>query len=214
VLAGNVNPGQVVGAAQELFTVADLSTVWVIGDLFEKDFTSVGIGTPVAIAVPGRATTPIRARVAYIDPRIEPATRTAKVRVEVANPGGTLRLGMFVQMTFQVGGGERRALVPRGAVQSVGSRTVVYIPTEEEGRFLERSVTLGAPVGDAFLVVDGIRPGDKVVTRGQLLLAGGGVSGAVEQLTALLSRSRVPSRPCSCGALRGRHRRDPRQAVE
>jgi multidrug efflux pump subunit AcrA (membrane-fusion protein) len=77
---------------------------------------------------------------------------------------------MFVQMTFQVGAGERRALVPRAAVQAIGNRTVVYVPTEDEGRFVERPVRLGALVGDAFQVLDGVKPGDKVVTEGSFFL--------------------------------------------
>jgi RND family efflux transporter MFP subunit len=170
VLVRNVNPGQVVGAGQELFTVADLSTVWVIGDLYEKDFATVRVGTPAAIVLPVTPTAPLRGRVAYIDPRVDPATRTAKVRVEVPNTGGTLRLGMFVPMAFQVVGSERRVLVPRAAVQGIGSRTVVYVPTDDEGRFLEKSVTLGAPVGDAVQVLDGLKPGDKVVTEGSFFL--------------------------------------------
>jgi RND family efflux transporter MFP subunit len=170
ILARNVNPGQVVGAGHELFTVAELGTVWAIGDLYEKDFAAVRVGTPATVAVPSMPGTPLRGRVAYIDPRVDPATRTAKVRVEVPNRNGALRLGMFVQMSFQVGAGERRALVPRSAVQSIGSRTVVYVATDEEGRFVEKRVTLGAPVGDAVQVLDGVEPGEKVVTEGSFFL--------------------------------------------
>jgi cobalt-zinc-cadmium efflux system membrane fusion protein len=170
ILARNVNPGQVVGAGHELLTVADLGTVWVIGDVYEKDFAAVRMGTPATIVVPAAAGTPLRGRVAYIDPRVEPATRTVKVRVEVPNRDGALRLGMFVQMTFRVASGERRALVPREAVQSIGSRTVVYVATEDEGRFVETPVTLGAIAGDAVQVLAGIRTGDKVVTKGSFFL--------------------------------------------
>jgi len=170
ILARNVNPGQVVGAGYELFTVADLGTVWAIGDLYEKDFAAVRVGTPAAVVVPSMPGTPLRGRVAYIDPRVDPSTRTAKVRVEVPNRNGALRLGMFVRMSFQVGAGERRALVPRSAVQSIGSRTVVYVATDEEGRFVEKRVTLGAPVGDAVQVLDGVKPGEKVVTEGSFFL--------------------------------------------
>jgi multidrug resistance efflux pump len=78
VLARNVNPGQVVGAGQELFTVADLSTVWIIGDVYEKDFATVRVGTPAAIVLQATPSAPLPGRVAYIDPRVDPATRTAK----------------------------------------------------------------------------------------------------------------------------------------
>jgi cobalt-zinc-cadmium efflux system membrane fusion protein len=170
ILSRNVNPGQVVGAGHELLTVADLGTVWVIGDLYEKDLAGVRVGTPATILVPAVPGTPLRGRVAYIDPRVEPATRTAKVRVEVPNREGVLRLGMFVQMIFRAGSGERRALVPRAAVQSIGGRTVVYVATEDEGRFVEKTVTLGAMAGDAVQVLAGIKSGDRVVTEGSFFL--------------------------------------------
>jgi hypothetical protein len=95
-------------------------------------------------------------------------TPPSSVREHYTPPEG--RLGMFVQMTFQVGAGQRRALVPRAAVQSIGNRTVVYVATEDEGRFVETPVTLGALVGDAIQVADGVKPGDKVVTEGSFFV--------------------------------------------
>src|SRR5439155_24107210 len=120
VIGRNVNPGQVVGAAQELFTVTDLSTVWVIGDLYEKDFANVRVGSTATITVPAGRNVTLRGRVAYIDPRAEPATRTAKVRVEVPNREMNLRPGMYVTLSFETPGGGPQTMVPRDAVQSVG----------------------------------------------------------------------------------------------
>src|SRR5207247_553387 len=77
IIARSVNPGQVVGAAQELFVVTDLRTVWVIGDLYEKDFASVKVGSPATIESAARPKAVLNGRVAYIDPRVDPATRTA-----------------------------------------------------------------------------------------------------------------------------------------
>lgn len=171
VITRAVNPGQVVGAAQEMFVVTDLSSVWVIGDLYEKDFPSVRVGTEATIVVPSAPNAPLRGRVAYIDPRVDPATRTAKVRVEVPNRNGDLRLGMFVTSSFQTGAGQRMTVVPRAAVQSVGERTVVYVPVEgEEGKFTERPVKLGQPAGDIVQVLEGLKPGEKVVTEGSFFL--------------------------------------------
>ena len=171
VITRSVNPGQVINAGQELFVVTDLSTVWVIGDLYEPDFSRVRVGVPATItlaSMPGRT---LRGRVAYIDPRVDAATRTAKVRVEVPNRGGDLRLGMFVTMTFATDMSERTTVVPRAAVQTIGDRSVVYIPAEgEEGKFIERSVKLGQPAGEFVRVLDGLKPGDKVVTDGSFLL--------------------------------------------
>jgi RND family efflux transporter MFP subunit len=171
VISRSVNPGQVVGAGQELFAVTDLGTVWVIGDLYEKDFASVGVGAPATVSVPGLADSrPIKARVAYIDPRVDAATRTAKVRVEVPNPGGALRLGMFVQVTFEIAEGRRRTLVPRAAVQTIGARSVVYVRGDEEGRFLERTVKLGPVFGEQATIEEGVKPGEHVASEGSFLL--------------------------------------------
>lgn len=171
VIARSVNPGQVVTSGQDLFVVTDLSTVWAIGDLYEKDFSAVRVGTEATVTVPSAPQNPLRGRVAYIDPRVDPATRTAKVRVEVPNRSGDLRLGMFVTLSFQSGSGQRLTLVPRSAVQSIGDRTVVYLPVEgEETKFTERPVKLGPAVGDFMQVREGLKPGDRVVTDGSFYL--------------------------------------------
>ena len=169
VISRSVNPGQVVAAGQELFVITDLSTVWVIGDLYEKDFATVRVGLPATVTVPSSAERPVRGRVAYIDPRVDVATRTAKVRVEVPNPSAALRFGMFVQVAFETGTGQRRTLVPRAAVQTVGGRSVVYVRADEE-RFIERTVKLGPIVGDQVHVDEGVKPGEHVATEGSFLL--------------------------------------------
>jgi len=171
VIARNVNPGQVVGAGQELFTVTDLSTVWVIGDLYEKDFAAVRVGSAATVAMPAAKDSALRGRVAYIDPRVDPATRTSKVRVEVPNKNGALRLGMYVALSFEAASGRQVTLVTRDAVQALGDRTVVYVQVEGgESRFAERAVKLGAPLGDSFEVLDGLKPGELVVTTGSFFL--------------------------------------------
>jgi RND family efflux transporter MFP subunit len=123
------------------------------------------------VTVPSAPNAPLRGRVAYIDPRVEPATRTAKVRVEVPNTRGELRLGMFVIATFATAPAQRVTVVPRVAVQTVGERTVVYVPVEgDAARFVERTVKLGSPVGDTIQVVAGLKPGERVVTEGSFFL--------------------------------------------
>jgi membrane fusion protein, heavy metal efflux system len=168
VITRAVNPGQVLQAGQELFVIADLSTVWVIADLYEKDFAAVRIGTPAAVTV--AASPRMRGRVAYIDPRVDTATRTAKVRVEVPNPARALRLGMFAQVTFEAGDASAGLVVPRQAVQAIGERHVVYVAMDDEGRFQERTVRLGASSDDAVEVLDGVRAGEHVVTDGSFFL--------------------------------------------
>jgi cobalt-zinc-cadmium efflux system membrane fusion protein len=171
VITRTVNPGQVVSAGQDLFVVADLRTVWVIGDLYEKDFGSVRIGTPATVAVPAAPQNIQRGRVTYIDPRVDPATRTAKVRVEVPNRPGDLRLGMYVSVSFEEGGTRQRVVIPQQAVQTVGDQSVVYVPSAEgEGQFEERRVKLGATLGDRVEVLEGLKPGEQIVTEGSFFL--------------------------------------------
>jgi RND family efflux transporter MFP subunit len=170
VLARSVNPGQVVGPGHELFVVADLKTVWVIADVYEKDFGAVRVGAPASVVVPAQPSRTIHGRVAYIDPRVDPATRTAKVRVEIPKKEGELRIGMFVQVSFTASAGERRTVVPKIAVQSIGGRTVVYVATTDEARFVERTVKLGADSGDAVQVLDGVKAGESIVTDGSFFL--------------------------------------------
>jgi cobalt-zinc-cadmium efflux system membrane fusion protein len=171
VVARTVNPGQIIGAGQELFVVTDLATVWVVGDLYEQDLLLVRVGTPATIIVPAAPPIRFRGQVSYIDPRVDPTARTAKVRVEVPNLNQTLRLGMFVTLEFQAGSDQRRLMVPRTAVQAVGQRTVVYVVAEDgEGRFIERPLKLGSPVGEFVEVLEGLKPGEKIVTEGSFFL--------------------------------------------
>ena len=167
VITRGVNPGQVVAAGHELFVVADLTTVWVIADLYENDFGAVGVGTEASIAIPAAPDTPRRGRVAYIDPRVDSATRTAKARVEVPNRGD-LKLGMFVSVTI-AGFDQRVVVVPRTAVQTIGERSIVYVALDA-GRFVERPVRLGTPVGEAVAVLSGLQPDERVVTQGSFFL--------------------------------------------
>src|SRR5213592_3920558 len=171
VITRSVNPGQVVNSGQELFVVTDLGTVWVIGDLYERDFPRVRVGFQATITVPSAPDGKIQGRVAYIDPRVDPATRTAKVRVEVPNRSGDLRLGMFVTVAFQASSTERVTVIPRAAVQTIGDRSVVYVPASgDEGKFVERQVRMGTPVGEFVQVIEGLKPGDKIVTDGSFFL--------------------------------------------
>ena len=165
------NVGLNIDTSTPLFTVVDLSTVWVIADLYERDFARVQVGSPATItsaAYPGVA---LRGRVSYIDPQVQPETRTAKLRVEVPNAGRRLRLGMFVEA--EVGEAESRSgvLVPKSALQAVGTDTVVYVADErEEGRFLERKVDVAYSTDGQALIVAGLEDGDRVVTSGGFFL--------------------------------------------
>lgn len=162
------NVGLNVDQSSKLLTVVDLSSVWVVADVYEKDFGRVKVGAPARLTTSAYPDLVLQGRVSYIDPAVSPGTRTAKVRVEVPNPRRDLRLGMFAEVLLGGDGAAGgSALIPRSAVQNVGDRTVVYLVNpRKEGEFIEREVRLGAPAGDMISVVSGVQPGDVVVSEG------------------------------------------------
>lgn len=161
------NVGTNVDPSTQLFTIVDLATVWLVADVFEKDFARVRVGTLATITTSAYPDLALRGRVSYIDAQVSPETRTAKVRVEVPNPRAELRLGMYAEAVFGGDEGPATPLIPRSAVQNVGDRTVVYLvdPTQP-GRFTEREVRLGTPAADRVSVLAGVKPGDVVVAEG------------------------------------------------
>ncbi len=170
ITSRSANLGQVVAMGQELLSVTDLSEVWVVGDLYEQDFKTVTVGSGATITTPAYPGLMLRGRVSYIDPRVDPQVRTAKARIEVPNSDGRLRLGMYVTVSFTTPGGSA-VVVPRSAVQSMGVRQVVFVPVEgEEGKFIQRQVRLGSPIGDNYTVLSGLKPGESVVTEGSFFL--------------------------------------------
>jgi len=171
VTARSVNLGQVVGLGQDLFTVTDLSSVWIEGNLLEDDFGTVRAGSQATITTPAYAGRIYRGVADYIEPRVDPQTRTAKVRVTVENPGLALRMGMYVDMEFANVKAGNAVLVPKTAIQAVASGNVVYLVVElKEGRFLQRAVRIGEETGGGFHVLEGLARGDTVVTEGSVLL--------------------------------------------
>jgi cobalt-zinc-cadmium efflux system membrane fusion protein len=162
------NVGLNIDPATPLFTVTDLSTVWVVGDLYERDFANVGVGSPVQITTASYPGLTVHAKVNYIDPHVNEQSRTAQLRAEIPNAGERLRLGMFIDMTIAARSPRAVVMVPKSAVQSVGSKSVVYV-AEGQGRFMQREVTAAEPSGDE-IAVSGINPGDMVVTEGAFFL--------------------------------------------
>jgi hypothetical protein len=165
------NVGLNVDAADALFTVVDLSSVWVVANVYEKDFRRVRLGGAAAISTQAYPDLVFRGRVVYLDPRMDLATRTARLRVEVPNTGGELRLGMYVDVGITEGGQTGSIVVPREAVQIVGDRHVVYIADPREpGRFAERPVVLGRTTGEDVEVSEGLSPGERIVVAGSFYL--------------------------------------------
>ena len=165
------NVGLNVDPATKLFTVVDLSMVWIVADVYERDFSRVRVGSETTITTAASPGVALRGRVSYIDPQMSPDTRTAKVRVEVPNPRGELRLGMYAEVVVMGAPATSMPVIPRSAVQNVGDRTVVYLANAKEpGKFTEREVRLGQPSGEQVEVASGVQPGDVVVTEGSFFL--------------------------------------------
>lgn len=165
------NTGLNVETTTKLFTVVDLSTVWVVANAYEKEFARVHVGVPATVTTRAFPDGALKGRVSYIDPQVNADTRTAKVRVEVPNPRQELRLGMFADVSIEAAGGGAVALVPRTAVQNVANRTVVYLAdAKPSGRFVEREVRLGDRAGNDVAVLSGVQSGDTIVADGSFAI--------------------------------------------
>jgi cobalt-zinc-cadmium efflux system membrane fusion protein len=166
-----VNPGLNVDLATRLFTVVDLSTVWVVADLYEKDFSRVRVGSSATVTTTAYPDLVLQGRVSYIDPQVSADTRTAKVRVEVQNRRSELRLGMYADVAVAMDRTSAVLAIPRSAVQTVGDRQVVYlVKPDEPGTFIEREVKLGRPIGGQVDVLSGVQAGDVVVIEGSFFV--------------------------------------------
>ncbi|MFN2415380.1 MAG: efflux RND transporter periplasmic adaptor subunit [Pyrinomonadaceae bacterium] len=172
IISRAANPGEVVEANKEILRVADLSNVWVVAQVFEKDLARVRVGSGASVTSEAYAGRVFRGRVTYVDPQLDPATRTAQVRVEGANPAQALKLGMYVGVGFgALGTAEATApTVPASAVQTVGGRTVVFLATPDPNTYVMRPVRVGAEAGGRYPVLEGLFVGDRVVTSGSFML--------------------------------------------
>jgi membrane fusion protein, heavy metal efflux system len=170
VLSRSANLGLVVNPAQELFTVADLSTVWVMASVNQRDFASVRVGSTATVTTPAYPGHNWKGRVSYIQPQVDATTRTAQARIEVKNPGETLRIEMYVDIEF-FSQGSLGLILPENAVQSIGERQLVFVPVKNaEGSFALRQVRLGPSANGYYPVLEGLKSEDVVVTDGSFIL--------------------------------------------
>ena len=168
-----VNAGAGVDAGKPLFTIANLSSVWVIANVPEAQVGALRVGTPAEIRSAALGSEALAGRVNYIDPKLNEDTRTARVRIEVPNSGERFKVGMFVEVGFQAGTGAptgEELVVPSGAVQLIGDRTVVFVPKSEPGHFEVRDVQIGREIEGYCHVISGLKVGDRVVTKGSFQL--------------------------------------------
>jgi cobalt-zinc-cadmium efflux system membrane fusion protein len=165
------NVGLNVDPTTKLFTVVDLSNVWIVADVYERDLQRVREGARAMVTTTAYPDQMLEGRVSFIDPQLNTGTRTAKIRVEVANPRGDLRLGMFTDVTIASPGTMSVVTVPKDAIQSVGERQFAYLaPATDTAKFVEREVRVGRSLGERIEVLAGLSAGDLVVSKGSFFV--------------------------------------------
>ncbi|HEV2223138.1 MAG TPA: efflux RND transporter periplasmic adaptor subunit [Candidatus Acidoferrales bacterium] len=164
----NALPNLTVQPDTRLYTIADLSTVWVFAQVFQNDLGRIRVGAPTALTVnsyPGRV---FQGRVDFIYPDVDVNTRTARVRIVFSNPNLTLTPGMFVNVTVKVPLGNQLVIPVSGVLQS-GTRQIVFV--DKGGGYLEpRDVQLGTQAGDDYIVLEGLKAGEQIVTSANFLI--------------------------------------------
>jgi membrane fusion protein, copper/silver efflux system len=170
VIEKRVINGQRVKAGDELYRIADHAHVWVMADVAEADLPAVRIGTRATVMVRAYMAQPIEGEVTFIYPELKAETRTARVRIEVPNPDGRLKIDMYADVVFQTGADESPVItVPASALIDSGVRQIVLV-AKGEGRFEPRPVKLGRR-GDRYVeVLEGVSKGEEVVTSATFLI--------------------------------------------
>jgi len=169
VLERNVSDGMKMTAGSSLFRLADISTIWVLADVPERELAGVRIGAPATVRLRGRPEMAFEGRVSVVYPQIAEATRTAKVRIELANPDGVLLPNMYADV--EIGSGEKapELAVPVSAVIDSGTRRIVILD-RGEGRFEPREVKLGRRGDGVVAINEGVVEGDRVVISANFLI--------------------------------------------
>ena len=177
------NAGAGIEAAMPIFAISNMSTIYVVANVPEANVSRLSVGSIAEIESPVTGT--IKGRISFIEPQLDVATRTARVRLEVPNSNGKLRAGMFTEVGFYAGtndtGGEE-LVVSSEAVQRTGGKTVVFLPRENEaGTFEVREIEIGGETEGYAKIISGLKLGEKVVTKGSFTLKTQLEKGAMEE---------------------------------
>jgi membrane fusion protein, copper/silver efflux system len=159
--------GMKVSASDRLYQLADLSRIWVLAEVFEKDAASVRAGMSARVSLPGQAEA-LPGKVTFVSPVVKPETRTFEARVEVDNARGLLKPDMFADVLIETPSA-LAVTVPESAVVQTGERALVFVD-QGGGRYEPREVTLGRRVGTAYEVRSGVSAGERVVVSANFLL--------------------------------------------
>lgn len=203
-------PNMYVQPGTKLYSVADLSTVWVYAQVFEGDIGRVKVGDPATIAAASYPGQTFPGRVSFIWPEVDQATRTTRVRLEIPNPELKLSLGMFVDVRLGSPLG-RQLVIPASGVYQSGARQIAFVD-HGGGYFEPRDIEVGARAGDDFIVLKGLEAGERIATSANFLIdsesqlqaalgafapppPGAGAAAAMNPQQATLDYSSSPSPP-------------------
>lgn len=167
-----VTLGEQVDPEDTLFLVMDLSEVWILVDVFERDLAQVAIGQKVKVTVTAYPEKEFEGEVSHIGAVVEPRSRAVKVRVALPNPDGGLKPGMFarVALTGTEGAEHEHLFVPVGAIQRTGEGPVVFVPADEEGEYMARAVRTGHEAAGYVAIESGLSADEEVVVEGSFIL--------------------------------------------
>ena len=185
ILERNAAEGMKAPSGQVLFRLADISVIWVLADIPERDIGAIRVGSSVTLRARSLMDRTFSGKVAVVYPQINPETRSARVRIEIENKDGALLPEMYVDVDLTTGPAEPVLTVPEGAVIDSGTRQIVILD-KGEGRFQPREVKTGARGDDLIEIREGVEEGDQVVVAANFLID------AESNLRAAL-RSMVPA---------------------
>ena len=195
VLQKMVVQGQYVTEGAELYLLADLSSVWLVAQVYENELGRLRVGQPASATLSALSGEVLQGRITFIEPVLDAQTRTGRVRIVLPNPRGALKPGMFANAMIRLPASTGLS-VPRSALIDTGTRRVVYVETSPNS-FAARNVTTGAVAGEKLQILDGLKEGERVVAQGnffidsQAQLAGG----ASVQWSGALDVKSTPTEP-------------------
>jgi RND family efflux transporter MFP subunit len=160
--------GMKVSPADRLYEIADLSRVWILAEVYEKDLAAVRVGLPARVILPNQPGPEWRGTVSFVSPTVKPETRTVEARIELSNPAGLLKPDMFADVYLE-GASASVLTVPESAVIQTGERTLVFVD-KGQGHYEPREVSIGERVPGGYRVRGGLVAGERVVVSANFLL--------------------------------------------
>jgi membrane fusion protein, heavy metal efflux system len=169
VLDRHATAGSVVSTGEHVFSLTDLSTVWVIAAVNEADLSAVRVGRPVRVSVRAFPGVAFPGRIQRLGESLDPATRTLQVRALVPNPGARLRPEMYATVELEQSASRDSIVIPEAAAQDVNGHRVVFVRTALD-RFVPRAIQIARTMNGQMEITDGLRAGDQIAVKGSFLL--------------------------------------------